>query len=138
MIPIRAAALALLTAIPVAIPIATAAAPALAGGALQVTLAPSNAREAQALRLGLALYALRQDVRTNGHVTQHGANNAAGLYQGGPNNQGIIHQEGQGHTGTLSQQGGNNAHGLFQFGQNSNAHVTQTGGQTGLTLVYGW
>jgi len=126
-----AAALASAAALPLA-------SPAEASGALSVNLAPSNAREAQALRLGLALYAIRQDVRANGQVTQHGVNNAAGLYQGGPNNRGIIHQEGRGHTGTLHQTGGNNAYGLFQFGQNTNAQVIQTGGQTGLTIQYGW
>lgn len=128
-----AAALAATTA--VALPVAT---PAQAGGSLSVNLAPQNAQQAGALRLGLALYALRQDIRSNGHVTQQGANNAAGLYQGGPNNQGIIHQEGSGHTGTLTQTGGNNAYGLFQYGRNTTAHVGQTGGQTGLRLIYGW
>lgn len=118
-----------------ALPVAT---PAEASGALSINLAPTNAREAQALRMGLALYALHRDHRANGQVTQHGLNNAAGIYQGGPNNQGIIHQEGQGHTGTLTQTGGHNAYGLFQFGQNANAHVRQTGGQTGLTIQYGW
>ncbi|PTW97710.1 hypothetical protein C8N33_108280, partial [Pararhodobacter aggregans] len=31
-----------------------------------------------------------------------------------------------------------NAYGLFQFGQNTNAAVSQNGGQTGLTLLFGW
>lgn len=127
------AALAATTA--AALPVAT---PAHAGGSVSFNVAPSNAREARALRLGLALYALHQDVEANGHVTQHGARNAAGLYQGGPNNQGIIHQEGTGHHGTLTQTGGNNSYGLFQFGQNTSADVVQTGGQSGLTVQFGW
>lgn len=116
------------------------AAPASAGssGSISINLTPSNADEARALRLGLALYALHSDIQSNGHVTQHGANNAAGLIQGGPNNQGIIHQEGSGHTGTLQQTGGNNAYGLFQFGQNTTSHISQSGGQSGLTLQFGW
>ena len=118
--------------------LALTSAPALAGNSVAITLAPSNAQEAQALRFGLALYALHEDIHTNGHVTQHGANNAAGIAQGGPNNQAIIHQEGSGHTGTIAQSGGNNAYGLFQFGQNTTAHANQSGGQTGVTLVFGW
>lgn len=125
-----AAALATAVSLPVA--------PAMAGGQFAINIAPSNAEEAQALRLGLAFYALAQDIDANGHVTQQGANNAAGIYQGGPNNQGIIHQEGDGHTGTISQNGGNNAHGLFQFGENTEGHVQQNGGETGLTLLFGW
>ncbi|MCW1931441.1 hypothetical protein [Pararhodobacter zhoushanensis] len=116
------------------LPIAT---PAEASGSLSINVAPSNQQEANLLRLGLAAYALHRDVRANGHVTQHGVNNAAGIAQGATD-QAIIHQEGAGHTGTISQQGGNNAYGLFQFGQNTNAAVAQNGGQTGLTLQFGW
>lgn len=113
--------------------------PAQAGnGSFSISIAPQNAQEEQALRFGLALFALHQDIEANGHVTQHGVNNAAGIYQGGPNNQALIHQEGAGHTGTISQTGGNNAYGLFQFGENTQAHVEQTGGQAGLTLQFGW
>lgn len=117
-----------------------AAAPALAtsSGSVSINIAPSNADEARALRLGLALFALHRDIRTNGHVTQHGVGHAAGIAQGGPNNRAIVHQEGRGHTGTISQTGGNNAYGLFQFGQNTTSHVHQTGGQSGLTLQFGW
>ena len=121
-----------------ALALSTTTLPALAGNSVAINLAPANAQEAQALRFGLALYALHQDIQTNGHVTQHGANNAAGIAQGGPNNQAIIHQEGSGHTGTIQQTGGNNAYGLFQFGQNTNAAVAQNGGQTGISLVFGW
>lgn len=123
-----AAALAASTALPMA---------ASAGGSVALNIAPSNAQEAQALRIGLALYALHNDIQANGHVTQHGVNNAAGIAQGSTD-QAIIHQEGAGHTGTISQTGGNNAYGLFQFGQNTNAAVSQNGGQTGLTLLFGW
>ena len=116
------------------LPLAT---PAAAGGSVSINVAPSNAQEAQALRLGLALYALHNDIESNGHVTQSGVNNAAGIYQGS-SDQAIIHQEGSGHTGTIEQTDGNNSYGLFQFGQNTDAAIQQTGGQTGLTLQFGW
>ncbi|MBN8294980.1 hypothetical protein JI664_23640, partial [Rhodobacter sp. NTK016B] len=115
-------------AVPATLPLA---APAQASGALSINIAPSNAREAQLLRLGLAAYALHHDIETNGHVTQQGAHNAAGIAQGATD-QAIIHQDGTGHTGTVSQTGGHNAYGLFQFGQNTTSHVAQSGGQTGL------
>lgn len=116
------------------LPLAT---PAMAGGSVSINVAPSNAQEAQLLRLGLALYALHNDIEANGHVTQVGVNNAAGIAQGS-SDQAIIHQDGSGHTGTVSQTGGNNAYGLFQFGQNTTTHAAQSGGQTGLTLQFGW
>ncbi|MEZ5752050.1 MAG: hypothetical protein R3D60_08810 [Paracoccaceae bacterium] len=114
------------------------AAPAFAGGQLAVSINASNPDEAQAIRAGLAFFALAQDIDANGHVTQNGINNAAGLYQSGPNNRGYIHQEGNNHTGTISQSGGNNAHGLFQFGDGTEGHVTQTGGEAGVTFLFGW
>lgn len=116
----------------------TLAGTAQAGGQLALSIQPRNAQEAQMLRMGLAIYALRQDIRSNGHVTQVGVNNAAGIAQGGPNNQAIIHQEGCNHTGTINQQGGNNAHGLFQFGCNTTGHVSQHGNSTGLTFILGF
>lgn len=114
--------------------------PATAGpsGQVAINITPTNAQDAQALRFGLALFALSQDIDANGHVTQHGINNAAGIYQGGRNNQAIIHQEGRGHNGSINQTGGNNSYGLFQFGNNTSGHVNQTGGQSGLTLLFGW
>lgn len=117
---------------------AFAATPALASGSVSFTVNPTTADEARALRLGLALFALHQDIRTNGHVTQHGAGHAAGIAQGGPNNRAIIHQEGCNHNGTINQTGGNNAYGLFQFGCNTSSNIHQTGSQSGLTLQFGW
>jgi minor curlin subunit len=107
-------------------------------GQLSINIAPQNAQEAQAMRLGLALFALHQDIETNGHVTQRGVNNAAGIYQGGPNNRAILHQEGCNHTGTIHQQNANNAAGLFQFGCNTNGHIAQNGNETGVTIQVGW
>jgi minor curlin subunit len=51
---------------------------------------------------------------------------------------GVIHQEGNGHNGSLAQGGGGNAGGVFQFGENTNAHLGQTGGQGDLVFVFGW
>ncbi|PWE30064.1 curlin [Pararhodobacter marinus] len=130
----KAALLAAALAMPASLPLAS---PAEASGGISINIAPSNAREARLLRLGLAAYALHQDIETNGHVTQQGAHNAAGIAQGATD-QAIIHQDGTGHTGTVSQTGGHNAYGLFQFGQNTTSHVSQTGGQTGLTVQFGW
>lgn len=108
------------------------------GGQVALSLAPQNAQDAQIMRLGLALFALHQDIDANGHVTQTGIGNAAGIYQGGPNNQAIIHQQGCNHTGTISQHNGNNAAGLFQFGCNTTGHIAQTGNNTALTVIFGW
>ena len=41
-------------------------------------------------------------------------------------------------TATINQTGGNNAYGLFQFGCNTSSNIHQTGGQSGLTLQFGW
>lgn len=113
--------------------------PARASGALSLQLNARNADEARALRLGLALYAVHRDVRSNGHVTQNGVNNAAGIVQRGSGSNAIIHQEGRGHEGTITQRGNNHAHGLFQFGRNTTGHVQQQGrAQTGVTILYGW
>lgn len=119
--------------------LAPVAADAGSRGQVSVSITPTNADEARMLRMGLAMYMLHQDVRANGHVTQRGVNNAAGIAQGGRNNQAIIHQQGCNHNGTISQQGNNNAYGLFQFGCNTSGHVSQVGNNnTGLTLQLGW
>lgn len=115
------------------------AAPALAGGSFAITLVPSDADEANAMRAGLAMYSLIQGIEANGGITQNGMNNVAGILQGGSGNSAVIHQEGNGHHGTIDQQGNNNAYGLFQFGENTNADISQYGnGQTGTTIVFGW
>ena len=53
-------------------------------------------------------------------------------------NIGVIHQEGNGHNGSLAQGGGGNAGGVFQFGNNTNAHLNQNGGQGDLVFTFGW
>lgn len=111
--------------------------PASAGGQFSVTVLPGNAKQEQAMRAGLGIYALVQGIRS-GSIKQHGTNNSAGLKQNGKGNLGIVHQEGNGHNGTLQQNGNGNSFGLFQFGRNTNGHATQAGGQTGATFQFGW
>lgn len=114
------------------------AAPAQAGGQFSINFAPTTADQAQAVNLGLGMYALFQGIEGGGGITQNGINNMAGVLQNGGGNFGVIHQEGNDHNGTLEQNGGGNSYGLFQFGKGTNAHVNQHGGQTGLGFVFGW
>ena len=106
-------------------------------GQVSINLAPANAEQHRMMQAGLGLYALVNGIE-NGKITQNGINNIAGIMQGGGNNLGIVHQEGNYHNGTLNQQGGGNSYGLFQFGEGTDAHVSQSGGQTGLGFVFGW
>jgi len=115
------------------------AAPAHAGGQVSITYNPKNAKDEKALKTGLALYSLFNNVKNSGSIKQKGNNNSAGLGQNGKGNSGVIHQEGNGHNGTLQQNGNNNSYGLFQFGKNTNGNVTQNGnGRTGATVQFGW
>lgn len=112
--------------------------PAAAGGSLSITVLPGNAKDEQAMRAGLGIYALVQGIQ-NGSIKQKGHGNKAGLAQNGKGNLGIVHQEGNGHNGSLQQNGNGNAFGLFQFGKNTNGHATQNGnGKTGATFQFGW
>ena len=122
-----------------ALALATLAAPmASAGGSISFEVNPTNADEANAIRLGLALYGIAQAIEGNAHVHQAGNGNGAGIGQSGGGNFGVVHQEGNGHTGTLAQNGCD-SYGIFQFGQGTNANVAQGNGcQTGLLFQFGW
>lgn len=113
-------------------------APASASGQVSITVRPQNADQDRAMRTGLAIYSIVNQVKGGAAVRQKGKNNSAGIAQNGKGNLGIVHQEGKGHNGTLTQNGNGNAHGLFQFGKNTNGHVTQNGGGTGATFQFGW
>lgn len=126
----KAAGLALVIAL------AAFTAPANAGQ-VSINLNPANADQQRMMQAGLGLYALYNGIQS-GSITQKGIGNMAGIAQGGSGNLGIVHQEGNNHNGSLNQQGGNNGYGLFQFGKGTNAHVGQSGGQTGLGFVFGW
>lgn len=118
---------------------AALAAPAQAGGSIAFTVTPTSAQEAQAMRAGLAIYSIANQINSGAGIRQIGIGNAAGIAQNGGGNVGIVHQQGSGHTGTLTQNGNGNAHGLFQFGNNSTGHVVQNGnGNTGATFVFGF
>jgi len=115
------------------------AAPALAGGSVSFASNPTTADDARALALGLALYGVANDIRSNGHITQRGARNIAGLAQSGRGHYGVIHQDGRGHDASLTQRGAGNSYGIFQFGRGASGHVTQNGyGQSGVLIQYGW
>ena len=118
---------------------AAMAVPAFAGGVLSFSYDAKNAEEAHAIRAGLTIYQVVNDIQTNGHISQNGANNLAALAQGGSGHVGIIHQEGNNHNGSIHQTGSNNGYGLFQFGTGANGHVQQHGnGEAGLTLQIGY
>ncbi|WP_196259258.1 curlin [Pelagibacterium limicola] len=113
-------------------------APAQANGQISINFNPTTADQAQAVKLGLGIYALTKGIQGGGGITQNGMNNMAGVLQNGSGNFGVVHQEGNNHNGSLQQHGNANSYGLFQFGKGTNAHVNQHGGQTGLGFVFGW
>ena len=105
-----------------ALAITTLAAPAaFAGGSVSFEVNPTNADEANAIRLGLAIYQIANGADP-AHVYQNGNGNAAGIGQSGGGNTGVVHQEGNGHHGTLAQNGCD-SYGIFQFGEGTNANV---------------
>jgi hypothetical protein len=102
------------------------------------TWTPRTIEEADALRLGLALYSLNREVRSGGTIRQWGRDNAAALLQSGGGNWGAIIQGGEGHHAALRQTGGGNAHAIIQAGRGAEAAVEQTGGEVGVTVQVGW
>ncbi len=114
-------------------------APAMAGGTISFSVNAKNADEAQAIRTGLVLYQVFNNVQANGHITQNGINNPAALGQSGNGNIGVIHQEGDNHDASLSQNGNMNSCGIFQFGNGASGHVQQNGnGEACLVLQAGF
>jgi len=115
------------------------AAPAMAGGSISFSFAPTNASDAQSLQAGLQIYGLFNSMRQAANIKQRGRHNMAGIAQNGVGNQGFIYQEGTNHSGTLAQSGNNNTYGIFQFGKGTNVNVVQNGyGGTGTTFAFGW
>lgn len=113
--------------------------PAVAQG-LSLTLVPRSAAEAEVLRLGLTLYALRQG---GSGIAQDGRGNAAALLQSGAldgqGQVGIIRQRGRGHRAVLSQTAPGTAHAIIQTGRGTRAVVTQDApGDVSLTFQHGW
>lgn len=116
---------------------AALAAPA-AAGSITFNIEAQTANQANAIRTGLVIYQIAQDIETSGHISQNGLGNMAALAQGGAGNIGIIHQEGNGHDATLTQTGGGNSCGVFQFGENTSHHAHQTGGEACIVLQAGF
>jgi len=114
------------------------AAPAAAGGVFTLNIEAKNASDANAIRTGLVLFQVVNDIHSNGHISQSGIGNIASLAQGGSGNIGIIHQDGNGHDASLIQTGGGNSCGVFQFGNNASSHTHQTGGEACLVLQAGF
>ena len=116
------------------------ASPAMAGGQISVSYAPTDPDQQQALGAGLQIFSLVKGLSSTGaNVSQNGNNNGAGFNQNGWGNNGLIVQEGNGHQGTIQQNGNGNNCGLFQFGQNTNGQCVQNGnGQSSLTTVFGF
>ena len=112
-------------------------APATAGGQISIGITPTDPEHEQALKTGLGMFALFNNIK-NGGVIQNGNFNSAGLAQNGSDNLGIIVQEGNGHNGTINQTGDGNTCGLFQFGENTTGDCSQTGGQTGAVFQFGF
>ena len=111
--------------------------PTLAENVISLSLTPRTAREADALRLGLALYAIHREIQGGAHIDQIGQGNAAGILQDGSGSFGLIRQRGRDHSATLdqrSQPGG--AYAIIQSGKGTTAHLDNPG--TGILLQYGW
>ena len=105
---------------------------------LSYTWTPRTAQEADALRGGLILYSLHNELRNGGTVRQWGRDNFAALSQSGGGNWGAIVQNGSDHSATLTQTGNGNAHAIVQAGHGASADVTQTGGEAGITVQVGF
>ena len=105
---------------------------------LSYTWTPRTAGEADALRAGLMLYSLRENLRNGGTVRQWGSDNFASLSQSGSGNFGTVLQRGDGHDAILEQNGGGNAHAIIQAGRGAEAEVVQRGGEIGATIQLGY
>ena len=112
--------------------------PAIAGGSVSFTLAPSRNQGGDLLSNGMRLYSMYRGIK-NGEIRQEGSDNAAGITQEGQDNVGFIRQRGSDHSATLHQNGNHNAYGIFQYGKNAHTDVEQNrDGEGGLTFSYGW
>jgi Curlin associated repeat len=105
---------------------------------LSYTWTPRTAEEADALRAGLMLYSLHNELQNGGTVEGWGREHLAALTQPGSANWGAIVQDGNGHSASLTQTGGGNAHAIIQAGEGATAGVTQTGGEAGITVQIGY
>ena len=107
---------------------ALATVPAAANGQFSIGFSAQNQQERDLITGGILLYQI-----ANGADPAQVLGNAA---NGG--SVGVIHQEGNGHNGSIAQNGGGNAGALIQLGQNTNGHLSQTGGQGDVVFQFGW
>ncbi len=69
-----------------------------AAGSIALTFDPQNHEDAMLMRTAFGIYKLVKAIDGGAIVHQNGMNNSVGMAQNGWNNQGIIHQEGKGHS----------------------------------------
>ncbi len=102
--------------------------PAAANGQISFGISAQNQQEQDLITGGLALFQI-----ANGADPAQVLTNVA---TGG--DIGVVHQEGNGHNGSIAQGNGGNAAGLFQFGNNTNGSIAQNGGEGDLVFTFGW
>jgi len=125
-----------LIALALAASTALAAVPASAGGTITFGYSAKNQDEANALRLGMALYTLGKDHHDNGKITESGVKNAVDWVN--PNtNTAYVEQNGNGHSGGLALQGGGTKCALIQHGNGATNHVNAGAGDTCVVLGIG-
>ena len=110
--------------------VAATAVTALPAAAQQISfgISAGTQEERDLIRGGLLIYQLA-----------NGGDPADVLQQAASGNVGVIHQEGNGHNGSLTQGANGQSGGLFQFGNNTNAHLHQGGnGDADLLFTFGW
>ena len=103
---------------------------ALPAAAQQISfgISAANQQERDLIRGGLLIYQLA-----------NGGDPAQVLNQAVTGNVGVIHQEGNGHNGSLVQGGQGQSGGVFQFGNNTNGHLAQgANGAADLLFTFGW
>lgn len=123
---------------------------AAALAALTVSVAPAAANNfsltlvprgeaATALRTGLSIYGMVQDLKSRARIDQRGTGNGAAIAQSGRGNRAVVVQRGRNNAGTITQRGDYNAYGLIQLGRGNRTAVVQEGrGDVGLTIQGGW
>jgi minor curlin subunit len=117
------------TIIAAALVAATAATtvPASAQGQISFGFSAQNQQERDLLTLGVVAYQIANGGDA-GEVLSNVANGGS---------VGLVHQEGNGHNGSLVQNGGGNAGALIQLGNGANGHLNQNGGQGDLVIQIG-
>lgn len=113
-------------------------APPASAGSFSYYLTP-KAKQAEAIRRGLKLYSIANNVRNRASVKQAGKGNGAAISQSGTGNAASIIQLGRGHSATVTQDGNDNTLGVLQLGKKTKTSATQTGnGNVGFIVQGGW